>query len=297
MPKHYQQQQDRAELDRLLGFRAGELDEVAEADVDGLLDAARRLASAREAPPDTAATEALAMNVLQRLGLSDDEPLPADNAPVPAGGVLAMLMPQIRLLQAPFWLATAVVLVGGLLLAAWIGAGSASAALYLLIAAPLLTALGVSFAYYSGERLLELESTWPITPEQVIWGRTLLVVGYDIILATGASVVLANGSGGLPWLALVATWLAPLFGLAAVTLLAATYLGPWQGTALSTGLWSFALFAHVNGWISWFVVDTLQDGLMIRLVATVALAVALWLSLRHTASVTRQRWLRVGWSG
>ena len=113
--------------------------------------------------------------------------------------------------------------------------------MYLLLVVPLLTALGVSFAYYTGDRLFELEATWPITPEQVIWGRTLLVVGYDIVLATGASAVLAAVSGGLSWIVLVTTWLAPLFGLAAVALLASTHLGPWQGTAVSTGLWASAL--------------------------------------------------------
>lgn len=296
-------------LRQALGFDPATLRDAAERPDDpepaALAGAAQVLISSRERPPETEDTELLIRQLAERLCL---DTAPAETPGVRAGPAAAgeaaawevpaaaraggslpalvhlldLLAPQVHWLRPAFWLATAVVLAGGLLASAFWGAGGITPVLFLVAAAPLLTALGICYAFYDSDpRLQELQATFAITREQVIWGRTLLVVGYDVAMALAASAALWLAAGGDTYFwPLVTTWLAPLLALAAVALWGTLRLGPWQGTGLSTALWCLLLAAERHGGTTWFAIPADPAAAWRRAALAAAAGLVLALALR-----------------
>lgn len=274
-----------------------------------LAHGARRIMAARETPPSTRDTEALVAGLLQRLEGPGARPS-ADPAPreghrsyaAHSLGLLQILAPQIRLLSWSFWLATALVLAGGMVITGWLGQGARSSALFLMMGTPLLTALGIAAAFRSRTNPMgELEATFAVTPEQVVWGRTVLVVGYDTALALGASFILsAAAPGELSLVGLISSWLVPMLLLGAVALIASMGSSPGFGTALSTGLWSAVLLAHEQGWLTWFREIAGGPGgagtaapfhLVSRAGLIIAAGAAFAVCVRYAMAANRSRWL------
>lgn len=170
---------------------------------------------------------------------------------------LAILQPQIRLLRAPFWLASGLVVLLGLplisprvqaALGLQVGYGG-----FLVMIAPVLAALGVAYAFRSaGTGMAEVELTCPLTPAQLLLGRLFWVAAYDAVLLGSGSLVAASLEPGISLGYLVLGWLAPLL-LATVTALALSFLLPiWAGAAGVLTLWSIALTVGLNR-PAWFL--------------------------------------------
>jgi len=134
------------------------------------------------------------------------------------------------------WLASALVMVLGCVVAnvAW---RAVPGGLVLALVAPLVAAVGVATIDRPPMRGIDRTPA----PRRTLLAQLTLVVGYDLVLALGAtaSLVVAHRGSGL-W-ALVTLWLGPLFLLSALSLLLSTRLSPRAAVVGAFALWTLRI--------------------------------------------------------
>ena len=123
------------------------------------------------------------------------------------GALLAVLRPQLNIMRPGFWLASLLLVTVGTLFS-W--ARETPAGLPLLILAPFLAAAGMAYAFRGDQSMREMEKAAVFGGFESFWGRTLLVLGYDLLLLLPASVLLYANGMGHSLLFLVLSWLAPM---------------------------------------------------------------------------------------
>lgn len=156
--------------------------------------------------------------------------------------LLQVIQSQLKLFQWPFWLASAFILVLGVLVE--FAAGSESAVQPFIFTAPLLAALGVCFAFRSyGTPMFRLEMSLPVTPMLLIFGRLTIIVAYHSIIGVFLSLLLAGGAGsGIA--AYVLSWLVPLGAASLLALIVMLYAGLYPGILVSVLIWSIQLWGN-----------------------------------------------------
>jgi anti-sigma factor RsiW len=160
---------------------------------------------------------------------------------------LDLLRAQIPLMRASFWLACAVVMAVGTLLAS--RSAPAVAHQILTLVAPILAALGIAVVC-GPERdpAFEVCAATPTGPRLVLLARVALVFGYNLVVdlaAAGALRLLggpARDAGGL-----AIDWLGPMALLSALALLGAVVVGADVAVGIAVTLWVLRLGA--NGWL------------------------------------------------
>lgn len=159
---------------------------------------------------------------------------------------LAAVQPQVRVLERPFWLASAGLVAAGLPLLSAGLAGRLGLDLtygaFLLLVAPVLATLGVAHAFRGVDTgVAEVELTCALTPAQLILGRLFWVTAYDALLLGSASLLSAalEPSVQLGWLVL--GWLLPMLQLSLAVLSLSLYVPPWVGGGAALALWLLIL--------------------------------------------------------
>ena len=151
---------------------------------------------------------------------------PKPSRPRQAWGIL---MAQRPLVRREIWPASALVMLLGYLAAVISGQQGA-----LLIVAPLVAAASLASIYGpENDPAFELALATPISPRQILLARIALVFGYDLILATAASLGLYPLMPGLPLGNLILSWLAPMAFLSSTALLLSLWVGANNALALA----------------------------------------------------------------
>jgi hypothetical protein len=225
-------------------------------DLDELVD----LLAAYDAPPDPGPQE----HVRLLAALDCHLPAPYLREAEPRWNLRAWLelaWSQARLLSAPFWWASGLVLLLGLATALLEGEGLL--VLTFLFLTPVLAAAGVAYAFRPETRTLwELERLTAVNPLELLYVRLLLILACDTLL----SLLLL----GVAWLQvpqvvlwrLLLAWLGPMLALAGTALYATVRGGPTLGAVVPLGLWGAFLLVgwwqvvqravevqHVPGWL------------------------------------------------
>lgn len=235
----------------------------------GTLDGEERATVALHLASCPACREELALwSVIGGQVLTEDRALPAPSPAVLTGvlrqaeaersrpSALArlwqLLRAQMPLLRREIWIASAFVMVMGLLLSLTAPIGGPS---ILTVVAPLVAAAGVAMIYGpENDPALELALATPTSPRQVLLARLVLVFGYDLALALGASVMLAAVGGPTYGLgALVLSWLAPMTFLSALALALSLWMGAGNAASIAFLMWAarWQLPEWVSGGDAW----------------------------------------------
>jgi hypothetical protein len=253
-----------------------------------LLPALRRLRQWPAPPADTARLLA----VLQ----------PALQAQVRARRRAALAWPwlllraQLRVVHRELWLASALVMaLGTLVAAATAGSPASAGALPLVLTAPLVTAVGAAYLFGpEGENSLELELATPVHPRVVLLARLSLLFAFDLALALAGSLLLAALHIGVGLGPLIQAWLAPMACLSALAFLLSVLLVDATSAALiSLGLWGLQALRQTGAGELYLVVFRLIPDLLrpdaragLWLAALLLAAAALWLGGQE------ERWFR-----
>jgi hypothetical protein len=131
-------------------------------------------------------------------------------------------------------------------------ADRANASLYLALITVISAAAGSAFLYGAeNDPGFELTLATPTSLRRIMLCRFMLVVGYTVMLAAGASALLALSRGGSLW-QVVSLWLGPMLLLSSFTLTLSMILGSWLALGISLIIevtQSFA-FNMQNHWIT-----------------------------------------------
>ncbi len=161
---------------------------------------------------------------------------------------IALVRAQMRLVQPRLWLASAMVMMVGWLIAATAWAG-ASASLVLPLVAPLVAAYGVSLIYGSEvDPFLEVVCATPISLRLLLLARLTIVFAYDAALALAATLALAAlGRVGADtvW-GVTQNWLGPMLLLSALALVLSQHIGSSGSISLALVLWVVRVVAATN---------------------------------------------------
>jgi hypothetical protein len=147
---------------------------------------------------------------------------------------------QARLLEKPFWLASGLVFVIGLLLALLDGEG-ALAVLFVFLS-PAAAAAGVAYAFRPETRTLwELEKISPTHPLELLYVRLALIIGFNSLLTLLVlGIAWWQGPQLVLWRLLLA-WLGPMLALAGTALYVTVRWGSVAGIAAAMGAWAGAV--------------------------------------------------------
>lgn len=236
--------------------------------------------------PTAAQTEAL----LARLRPELPPPVPVNvsrhkqqQAVLSVSWLRLLLQAQWRVVGGDIWAASALVMVLGVVVSfVWQGAGG-TAGLPLVLAAPVVAALGIATLYSPADGVWELEMTTAVSPGLLLLVRLLLVFGFDLLLALGGSLVLALFLPQVSLWLLVTTWLAPMTFLAALAFLFTVWSGRAEiGICASLGLWAVQvarLAVHDQNRLAFYWPDLLSPDSHPWLwgLSLLGLALALWL--------------------
>lgn len=179
-----------------------------------------------------------------------------------------LLGKQLRLVRVSVWGASVLVMGMGVLIAAQGAAGTV-----LALVAPIVAAAGIAgvCGRDSGFEYLAATAT---SPRVVLVARVTLVFGFDLLLALGASAVLA---GPPELLALIGAWLGPMALLSSVCLLLSVAVNPTAAVAVGMTLWLTRVLAPGlaadTGWL--VPLARAVEALWATTLATGALAVTL----------------------
>lgn len=158
-----------------------------------------------------------------------------------------LLRGQVPLVRHGIWLASALTMTLGVLVALAAQDGSGAGLVFGLIA-PVVAGIGVAFVYGpENDPSLEIALGTPTSPRLVLLARLTLVFGYDLLLALGATLLLAvdKDAGGV-W-PLVSLWLGPMLFLSGLALVCSIVVGSTTGVAIASGLWAGRLVVAVGG--------------------------------------------------
>ena len=151
-----------------------------------------------------------------------------------------LLLRQPQLMHRAIWVASTVAMIFAALYAAaiWTFHGPSILAMFL----PVIAAGGMAFLYGpEADPALEVMLATPLSPRLTLLCRVMVLLGYDVALALGATTLIAVLHGAPPG-ALVTTWLGPLALLSAGSLLTSLVLGPSIAAAGSFAVWLAQFF-------------------------------------------------------
>lgn len=149
-----------------------------------------------------------------------------------------ILWAQVLVLDRRLWLASALAVGAGLVLA--IAGYQDASDRWVEMVSPLVAALGIAFMEHPRQDpAWELVLASPLSPRTLILARAALIFGFNLVVAMMVTLAL----GGSPWGLLervVFEWLAPMTCLSALALLLAVVQGPEVGASVAFLLWGVA---------------------------------------------------------
>jgi len=158
----------------------------------------------------------------------------------------AVLRAQGRLIHPGVWLAAALGVAGATLYAATV-ARARESALVLAFVLPLVCAAEIAFVYGPEvDPALEIARATPTPPRQVLLSRWAVLVGYNLALALGATVLLGVLHGRPPW-AGAALWLGPMAVLSALSAFLSVLAGPVTAVGGALSVWLTRIFPLDHG--------------------------------------------------
>ena len=158
-----------------------------------------------------------------------------------------LLLGQLPLVRREIWIASALTVGLGCLVALLVAAPSGAGG-PLAVLAPVVAAVGVSLVYGpENDASLEVALSTPTPPRIVLLTRLVLVYGYDLALTLAASGVVALASVEVGLWSLVGLWIGPMFFLSALALLLSLFLGPTPAIMAAMTLWTTKLVAADDG--------------------------------------------------
>ncbi|MBW7476270.1 hypothetical protein K0T92_16155 [Paenibacillus oenotherae] len=167
-------------------------------------------------------------------------PAPAANMRKPLY-ILRIIQSHLKLFQWSFWLASAAVLVLGLV--ADVASGTGSEVEPFIFTAPLLAALGVCFAFRAyGTPMFQLEMSLPVMPMMMIFGRLTIIITYNSAIGLLLSLFLHGADSALSLY--VFSWLVPLGVSCLLALIVMLYFGLYAGVFTSIVVWSIQLWMN-----------------------------------------------------
>lgn len=151
-----------------------------------------------------------------------------------------LLRSQIRVVRGEIWLASLLIFALGTLVTGLnYDASTSNEHLPFVLAAPLITALGIAYIYGPDvDPPLELMLSMPVSPRLLLLARLTLVFGFNLTLGMLGSISLALTHTELSLWPLVLTWLAPMAFLSAL----AFFMSVFSREALLSALVSFVLW-------------------------------------------------------
>ncbi len=172
-------------------------------------------------------------------------------SPSPLASRLALawqlLLGQLPLVRREIWVASALTVGLGCLVALLITAPSAAGG-PLAVLAPVIAAVGVSLVYGpDNDASLEVALSTPTPPRLVLLARLVLVYGYDLALALVGSGVVAVTRAEVGLWPLVELWIGPMFFLSSLALFLSLFLGPTSAIMAAMTLWAVKLVATDEG--------------------------------------------------
>lgn len=125
---------------------------------------------------------------------------------------LALLFSQVRVIQRELWIASASVLLIGVIVTVTLPDPDLLSFSFL---APLVAAISVAMIYDDTVRaMLEIEETTRASARLLLLARMTLVFGFNLVLAIAGSVILVLFDGETLLVPLIMSWLAPMTFLA-----------------------------------------------------------------------------------
>lgn len=206
-----------------------------------------------------------------------------------------LLRAQLRVVHREIWLASALVMALGTLVAMAGAQGAAVGTLPLVLTAPLVAAVGAAFLFGpEAHNSLEVELAAPVSPRLVLLARLTLLFVFDLALGLLGSVALATLHAEVLLWPLVSAWLAPMACLSALAFLLSVLLVDATAAALiSLGLWCLQALRQTSAsevyvWLIQFIPDLLRPGAQPWLwaAALLLLLAALWFGGQE------ERWIR-----
>jgi hypothetical protein len=165
--------------------------------------------------------------------------------PLGPGFLWQLLAAQVPLVRRQIWAASALVLSLGALVTPALATSRGS---LLALLAPVVAAAGVGFIYGpDNDPPLEVELATPTSPRLILLARLTLVFGYNFLLASGLSLILAGWDPAPGQLqALLLQWLGPMLLLSAASLALSLRFGSVIGVSLAILLWTLRLVLSLN---------------------------------------------------
>jgi hypothetical protein len=199
-----------------------------------------------DAPDPTPADSAALIARLTTL-LPAAESRPAESQPVPGmspGLWLQLARAQVRLLGAPFWAASLLVL--GLGLALGLAGDGSLLAIAFVLCAPILAALGVAYVFRPEARSLrELEQISPVGALELLFVRLGVALAFNTALCLILLGLITLREPQIVLWRLLVVWLGPMLALTGTALYASLRLGSPAGVAVPLGLWGLLMLL---GW-------------------------------------------------
>lgn len=195
--------------DRLRALLAEDVDSPE--DAESLLLLLTYLEAWSSPSPTSAATSRLVESLLPEL--------PEPDSPLEYGlswWPLLLLRAQLRIVRGEIWLATALVMMLGVIVTLATYDPTTTSLLPFTVLAPVMAAVGVALLYDSDIRqMFELEDTTPASARLLLLARLTLVFGFNLLTGIAGSVVLALLQSDLSLWPLILSWLAPMTFLSA----------------------------------------------------------------------------------
>lgn len=157
--------------------------------------------------------------------------------------VWQLLVGQIPLVHRGIWAAVPVTMAIGIVLVLFMVRPEDSGTLLALVA-PFVAAVSMTLIYGpENDPSLELALSTATSPRLVLLARMTLVFGYDLLLALGATSVVATMGGGTGLWPLIAMWIGPMLFLSGLALAMSLYFGPTVAVSSALALWSVRVFS------------------------------------------------------
>ncbi len=155
--------------------------------------------------------------------------------------VLSVARAQLIVFPAAFWVASGIVMLGGVFL---VGMGlDPSRSLVFYLVGPLLAYLGMRSAFQGTSLgVLELELACPTNPRQLTVARLVVMLGYQVLSGLLLSAPLWL-TGGQAILSLTSTWLAPLLLASGLTLVLSLRVPMPRAAAIVYAAWTLTALA------------------------------------------------------
>lgn len=200
------------------------------------------------------------------------------------------IIPQVQLFSWLFWIVSALLLIVGAVVMPLMDFNNFSNLdnfNSFFIVSVLLPGISVFYALRSyGTPMGGLESTFPVSQAEVIMGRLSIILLYDIVLASGVSVMLSIYGLTGPLFVFIISWLVPLCLCATLAFVGIICFGTKVGGVISIAAWGVQLFVGNRLGPFYFISDTgyefWETSRVIASVLTVILIVIACITLRSS---------------